>query len=318
MAPLRAPVGAAGGAGGGQPLRTVAFAAAAMVAFAANSLLCRQALLHTRIDPASFTAIRLLSGALMLWLIVWCMPATAPPGGTVLSRTPAGARQPVAGAGNALSALCLFTYAAAFSYAYVSLPAATGALLLFASVQVTMIGVGWWRGERPRARQGAGLALAAAGLVALLLPGLAAPPPGGAALMVLAGGAWGLYSLRGRGGGDPVAVTAGNFRWAALLVVPLLAARALLDPGGGHVDTAGLACALASGALASGLGYALWYRVLPALGALPAASVQLSVPVLTAFGGLVLLGESVTIRLVLAAAAILGGIALVVLPPRRP
>lgn len=310
--PRPAATGAADGRG---PLRTASLAITAMLAFAANSLLCRQALGHADIDPASFTAIRLGSGALVLWWLVQRMP-----GGAVMAGNDRAAPRAVDRrhhAGDMRSALCLFTYAAAFSYAYVSLPAATGALLLFASVQVTMIGVAWWRGERPNARQVAGLALAAAGLTGLLLPGLAAPAPGRAVLMILAGGAWGLYSLRGRGGGDPVAVTAGNFRRAALLVLPLLFARALFEPGSGRVDAIGLACALASGTLASGLGYAIWYRVLPALGAPLAASMQLSVPVFTALGGLVLLGEPFTSRLVFAAVAILGGIALVALPRRR-
>jgi len=286
--------------------RTAALVAIAMLAFAANSLLCRQALRHTAIDPASFTAIRLLAGAMVLGLLGLRAPGFEPR---------AGYARFAPRAGSVRSALYLFTYAAAFSYAYASLPAATGALLLFAAVQLSMVGVGWWHGERPRARQAAGLLLAGAGLVALLLPGMAAPPPAGGALMILAGVAWGLYSLRGRTGGDPVAATAGNFQRAALMVLPLLIARALIEPGGTRVDAAGLVCALASGALASGLGYAVWYRVLPALNAPLAAAVQLSVPVLTALGGWALLGETPTIRLVLAAAAILGGIAIVARPP---
>jgi drug/metabolite transporter (DMT)-like permease len=276
------------------PPRTVLLTAVAMIAFAANSLLCRQALLHTAIDPASFTTVRLVSGALMLW---------------ALTRAGRAGRE---GAGNGLSALCLFTYAAAFSFAYVSLPAATGALLLFGSVQASMIGAGLWRGERLHRVRIAGLLLAGAGLVVLLLPGLAAPPLAGALLMVLAGAAWGAYSLRGRGAGNPLAVTAGNFLRASLLAVLLLAARRLFDAQHAAIDGPGAAYAAASGALASGLGYSIWYRVLPQLKATVAAAVQLSVPVITALGGLVLLAEPLTLRLALASAAILGGIALVV------
>jgi drug/metabolite transporter (DMT)-like permease len=270
------------------------FTATAMLAFAGNSLLCRLALLHAHIDPASFTAVRLLSGALVLgWL----------------ARPRGAARAP---AGNWASAACLFAYAAGFSFAYVSLPVATGALLLFGSVQATMIGVGAWRGERLQGAQLTGLVLAGGGLVVLLLPGLAAPPLGGALLMMGAGAAWGLYSLRGRGAGRPLDVTAGNFLRAA----PLAVALALIAPGTMQADTYGMACAVASGALASGLGYSVWYHVLPALKPTTAASVQLSVPVITALGGVALLGEAMTLRLVLASFAILGGIALVALGRR--
>jgi drug/metabolite transporter (DMT)-like permease len=276
-------------------LLTFLLTTAAMVAFAGNSLLCRLALLHARIDPATFTAVRLASGALMLWL---------------LTRPGRGAR---AGGGNWLSAFCLFGYAAAFSFAYVSLPVATGALLLFGSVQATMIGVGAWQGVRLQGPQIAGLLVAAGGLVGLLMPGLAAPPLGGALLMMGAGVAWGLYSLRGRGAGRPLDVTAGNFLRAA----PLAFALVLIAPGAVAIDALGLWCAVASGALASALGYSVWYHVLPALKSTTAASVQLSVPVITALGGVLLLGEATTLRLVLASAAILGGIARVALARRR-
>jgi drug/metabolite transporter (DMT)-like permease len=266
-----------------------------MIAFAGNSLLCRQALRNTAIDPASFTALRLAAGALVLGLI---------------ARRVARGR---AGGGNWASALALFAYAAAFSFAYVSLPAATGALLLFGAVQATMVGVGLWRGDRLRGRQWLGLALAVAGLVVLLLPGLAAPPAGGAALMAGAGVAWGVYSLRGRGQGDPTRVTAGNFLRAAPagIVLALLLGRA------GWSDPAGVACALASGALASGVGYAIWYAALPGLKPASAAAVQLSVPVLTTLAAAALLDEAIGARIVLASLAILGGIALVILRPRR-
>jgi drug/metabolite transporter (DMT)-like permease len=261
----------------------------AMVAFACNSLLCRAALNDTGIDPASFTTIRLVAGAAILWLI---------------ARTHRG---PVAGAGNWASAVALFAYAAGFSFAYVSLPASTGALLLFGAVQATMIGHGLWTGERLAAPQWAGLALALGGLVVLLSPGLAAPPVLGALLMLGAGLAWGIYSLRGRGAGDPIKVTAGNFLRAA----PVAALLSIATMSGASVDVAGFGYAVASGALTSGIGYAIWYTALPALKATHAATAQLSVPAITALGGIAFLGESLTLRLVLASVAILGGIALV-------
>ncbi len=275
-------------------LRTAFLTLVTMLAFAGNSVLCRMALTHTTIDAATFTSIRLLSGALVLWLIVRFARA---------GRT---------GAGNWWSALALFVYAAGFSLAYVSLSAATGALLLFGSVQATMIGRGIWQGERLARLQWLGLVVALAGLVGLMLPGLAAPPLLGAALMVLAGAAWGVYSLRGKGAGDPTLVTAGNFWRAAVLALVLSAlmqASAVLDASW---DAEGLAYAVASGAVTSGLGYALWYSVLPALKATQAATIQLSVPVLAALGGVALLGEVMTDQFVWASVATLGGIALVI------
>ena len=194
------------------------------------------------------------------------------------------------------------------------LPTATGALLLFGAVQATMISYGLYKGEHLRPLQFLGLALALSGLLGLLLPGLSAPPLAGSVLMLGAGVAWGVYSLRGKGAGDPTRVTAGNFLRAA----PIAIALSLLMLGLQRVtlDAAGIGYALASGALTSGLGYALWYTVLPALKATTAATVQLSVPVLAALGGIVFLGEAVTLRLGLASLAILGGIALVVLQKR--
>ena len=270
--------------------RIIALTSLAMIAFAGNSLICRAALNHTRIDAASFTTVRLISGALMLGLIV-----------SMRRGTPAGS-------GNWLSAFALFAYAAGFSFAYVSLPAATGALLLFGAVQVTMIGYGVWTGERLVKRQLVGLMLALAGVVVLLLPGLAAPPLSGSVLMLGAGVAWGVYSLRGKGAGDPTSVTAGNF----LRAVPIAAALSVLMLNGTSADTAGFWYAVSSGALASGIGYAIWYTALPALKATHAATVQLSVPVIAALGGIIFLGEPITPRLLLASAAILGGIALVI------
>jgi drug/metabolite transporter (DMT)-like permease len=263
----------------------------AMIAFAGNSLLCRTALKHTGIDAASFTAIRLISGALMLWLIVRMNRGTQ------------------VGRGNWLSAFALFVYAALLSYAYVSLPTAMGALLLFGAVQATMIGHGIWAGERLLKLQLVGLVIALAGLVVLLLPGLSAPPMFGSTLMLASGVAWGVYSLRGKGAGDPLRVTAGNFIRAA----PFAAALSILMIDRISVDSAGFWCAVASGALTSGIGYFIWYTVLPLLKATKAATVQLSVPVIAALGGVVFLGEPITQRLLLSSLAILGGIALVIL-----
>src|SRR5438132_12940814 len=262
----------------------------AMIAFAGNSLICRLAPNQTTIDAASFTFIRILSGAVARWLVVTIRKGTQPK------------------AGNWASALALFAYAAAFSFAYISLSAGTGALLLFGAVQATMITWGLWQGERLRTRQWLGLALAVAGLVALLFPGLSAPPINGVLLMLCAGIAWGVYSLRGKGAGDPVTTTAGNFLRAVVFVS--LLSIALLPWG--RLDRAGVGYAILSGAVASGVGYVIWYSALPGLKAASAATVQLSVPVLAAAGGILFLGESITVRFLLASIAVLGGIALVV------
>jgi drug/metabolite transporter (DMT)-like permease len=267
----------------------------AMIAFAGNSLLCRMALKQNTIDPASFTTIRLSSGALMLWLII-CIRRDLP-----------------LGRGNWLSAFALFVYAAGFSFAYVSIPAATGALLLFGAVQATMIGHGVLVGERLRRLQLAGFVIALAGLIGLLLPGLYTPPIFGSLLMLGAGVAWGVYSLRGRGAGDPTRVTAGNFLRAA----PIATAFSMLMFDYSSLDSTGFWYAVTSGALASGIGYAIWYTVLPALKSTKAATVQLSVPVIAALGGIVFLGEPLTLRLGLASLAILGGIALVIVDKQR-
>ncbi len=215
-------------------------------------------------------------------------------------------------AGSWISAGALFAYAAAFSFAYQTLSAGTGALLLFGAVQATMILWGWRRGEQLRALQLFGLALALAGLVWLLLPGLSAPPLGGSILMLGAGVAWGIYSLRGKNARNPAAATAGNF----LRAVPFAAALALAFLPSAQAEGVGVLYAVLSGALASGVGYILWYAALPGLKAASAATVQLSVPVLTATGGILLLGEPLSLRFLLASAAVLGGIALVVLEKR--
>jgi drug/metabolite transporter (DMT)-like permease len=270
-------------------------AGAALVGFAANSLLCRTALGPGRIDAASFSGVRLASGALVL---------------LVLSRRSGRRGQ----AGSWTSALALFAYAACFSYSYLRIAAGTGALLLFGAVQLTMLAAGLRSGERLRARAALGLALALVGLAVLVRPGLSAPDPLGAALMLAAGVAWGVYSLRGRhAAAPPLAETAGNFAKS----LPFALALSLPTLASAHATPLGLWLAVASGALASGVGYTLWYAALPSLGALRAAIVQLTVPVLAAVGAALLLDEPVTARLVGASAAILGGVALSVLGGRR-
>ncbi|SDJ28846.1 DMT family transporter [Variovorax sp. OV700] len=271
-------------------LQTVALTAAAMVAFAANSLLCRLALQHQGIDPASFGSIRLVSGALTLALVV-----------RLRARPPSPARV------DWLAAAMLFGYVAFFSFAYLSLPAGTGALILFGAVQLTMLGAGLGSGERFGPLAWLGFVLAAGGLVYLVLPGVAAPPLLGAVLMAIAGVAWGVYSLRGRGVADPLAATARNF----LRAVPLALALSLVFVARAHADVTGIALAVASGAVTSGLGYVIWYAALARLSAMQAATVQLSVPLLAAIGGVLLLSEAITPRLAAASVAILGGIAIV-------
>ncbi|OLQ74110.1 hypothetical protein BIT28_19725 [Photobacterium proteolyticum] len=269
--------------------RVMAVTTLAMLAFAGNSLLNRVALLETDIDAATFTTIRLVSGSAVLWLIS-------------IHRSSA---QPAEG--NWLSALALFVYAAGFSFAYISLSAATGALLLFAAVQTTMLGYGLWQGERLTAVQWLGFGFAISGLLGLLLPGLSAPPLVGSVLMLAAGVAWGIYSIRGKTAGDPVLATTGNF----LRAVPFTLVLSVIMLGRLSPDWSGVGYAVLSGAIASGLGYVMWYSVLPALQATTAATVQLSVPVIAAIGGVLFLGESISLRLFLASIAILGGIALV-------
>ena len=266
-----------------------------MMAFAGNSLLCRVALRHTSIDAASFTFIRIVSGAVALWLIVRMR-------GRSLEK-----------AGSWISALALFAYAAGFSFAYLSLPAGTGALLLFGAVQATMIIWALRSGERLSVRQRIGLALAMAGLVALVFPGLSAPPLGGSISMFGAGIAWGVYSLRGKRSGDPASATAGNF----LRAVPMAAVLSLSLLPWANLDRAGIGYAIVSGAIASGVGYAIWYTALPSLRGASAASVQLIVPVLAAAGGILFLGEAITLRFLVASVAVLGGIALVVIDRER-
>lgn len=275
------------------PARTIALTALAMLAFAANSLLCRLALQQQSIDAASFGSVRLVSGALVLWAIVrWRR------GPTTNTRS------------DWLAATMLWAYVAAFSFAYLTLPAGSGALILFGAVQLTMFAAGLSKGERFTPLAWGGFVLAVGGLLYLVSPGLVAPPLLGTLLMAAAGIAWGVYSLRGRGAGEPVAATAGNFIRAAPLAL-IVSVLSFVFIGAPHANTSGLVLAVASGALTSGLGYVIWYAALPHLSSLRAATVQLSVPPLAALGGAWWLSEALTPRLILSSAAILGGIALV-------
>lgn len=273
-------------------MRLMLFTSLALLAFAGNSLLCRAALAQTNLDAASFTSVRLISGALVLWLLVAMRGK-----GRIYEH------------GDWWSAVALFVYAAGFSFAYLQLNTGIGALILFGAVQLTMIAVGLWRHERFTLLQWAGLLLAASGLVGLLLPGISAPPVVAALLMMAAGIGWGVYSLRGKGSVSPLQVTAGNF----VRTVPFTLILSAVFLAQASVDAAGIVYALLSGALTSGVGYAIWYAVLPSLRATTAATLQLSVPVLAALLGIALLAEPLTLRLLVCSVVILGGIALVML-----
>jgi len=268
---------------------TVFLTVVAMVAFAANSVLCRLALGAGLIDAASFATVRTISGAVLLAAIL-------------LLRQKKVAARP-----DWRSVVALYLYMVFFAFAYLSLSAGTGALILFGAVQLTMFTVALRSGEHFPLVSWAGLALAIAGLVYLVSPGLTAPDPLGAALMTIAGISWGAYSLVGRSAKDPVEATAHNFLYA----VPLVVATSLVFIGDLAVTAAGAAYAVVSGAVASGVGYVIWYTALRGLTGTGAATVQLSVPVIAAIGGVILLSETVTLRLVVASAATLGGVALV-------
>jgi len=277
-------------------LSTVLLTAVAMIAFAANSVLCRMALAPEAIDPASFTSLRLVSGAVTLWLLSKIM----------------GGRSAARG-GSWEGAAYLFLYAITFSFAYTSLSAGTGALLLFGSVQIAMIAWALVVGERPRPGRWIGMIVALVGFIYLVLPGVTAPSPTGAALMTTAGVAWAFYSLRRRGHGDPLPETAGNFARAA----PMALMVSLVLAGRAHASPQGMLLALMSGALASGLGYVVWYAALRGLTASGAAVTQISVAPIAALGGIVFLGEVLSSRIIIASILILGGIALALLSRSR-
>jgi drug/metabolite transporter (DMT)-like permease len=277
-------------------VRTVAFTILALTAFAANSVLCRVALGEGAIDAASFSTLRLFAAALTLSLLVMLRP-----GRTRLT-------------GSWRSATYLLVYAVPFSYAYESLATGTGALILFGSVQATMLIAAMLAGERPTGLQWLGWLTAFGGLVYLLLPGVSAPDPVGSFLMAVAGVGWGFYSLQGRAATDPLSETAGNFVRSVPMVALVGVGAASL--GAMQMESRGAALAVTSGALASGLGYAMWYAALPGLTAAAAATVQLLVPVLAALAGVLLMAEAVTSRLVIASLLILGGVAVALLKRR--
>jgi len=277
------------------PLRLFTLTALALIAFAANAVLCRLAFTRTGIDPASFTAIRLASGTLALWLVIRRRGVKLRTGG------------------NWPSALALFVFAVAHTFGYATVPAGAGTLLFCGTVQASMILAALWAGERLGLRQSGGLALALAGLVILMLPGLSAPPPGGSALMLAAGAAWGVYSLLGRGTSDPAVATAGNFLRATWLALAL----GLAALPWARLDGAGAAYAVLTGIVFTGLGYAIWYAALPGLSATRASTVQLSVPIIAALGAVALLHEPITLRLIVASAAVLGGSAMVIMGKQR-
>jgi drug/metabolite transporter (DMT)-like permease len=263
-----------------------------LVAFAANSVLARMALGSGAADPAGFTTVRLISGAITLWLIV----------------TARGRRDRSRHGGSWISGWWLFLYAITFSYAYVRLATGTGALILFAAVQLTMIFSGLKLGERPHQLQWIGLAVAMGGLVVLVAPGVSAPSPLGSLLMATAGASWGIYSVRGRGISDPVAVTGDNFARS----VPMVIAVALISLPSVSLSPKGMLLAAISGSVASALGYVMWYAALRGLTTTRASIVQLAVPVLAAVAGVVLLSEALTFRLVMSGTAILAGVAVAV------
>ena len=273
-------------------LRVAGLTVLALVAFAGNSVLCRLALADSSIDAASFTTVRLVSGAIALLII--------------LSATSRGTRP--ASYGSWMSAAMLFLYAACFSFAYISLDTGIGALILFGMVQATMVAGALMAGDRPTVAEWIGWLLAIGGFVYLVSPGLTAPSPGGSALMAIAGIAWGIYSLRGRNESFALAGTTYNFVRSVPLVL-IVSAFSLQDL---HLTTNGVVLAILSGTITSGVGYAVWYTALQSISSMQAAMVQLSVPVLAAAGGILLLSESISLRLIVSSLLILGGIFLAI------
>ena len=268
--------------------RAVFYTCVAMLAFAGNSILCRLALRDAAIDPASFTSVRLVSGAITLLIIFRIMRS----GNSLRTH------------GSWLSAMMLFLYAVCFSFAYIALSAGTGALILFGFVQGTMIAIGLWSGDRPAAVEWLGWLLAIAGLVWLVLPGVEAPPVAGATLMAIAGVAWGIYSIRGRAESDALASTTANF----LLSVAMVLVLTIMTFSGAGISNRGIVLAIVSGAVTSGVGYVIWYAALNSLSAMQAALVQLSVPAIAMAGGVLLLAEPLSLRLLVSSGLVLGGI----------
>jgi drug/metabolite transporter (DMT)-like permease len=277
-------------------MQTVLYTTLALIAFAANSVLSRVALRNGAIDAASFSVIRFTAGAATMLFVSACTRSRA-----------------MRSTGSWRSAVILFLYAIPFSFAYTRVTAGAGALILFGSVQLTMITAGLRSGERPHLLQWFGLGLSLAGLVYLLSPGFGTPPLAGAGLMALAGLSWGAYSLRGRKAENPLAQTTSNF----VRSVPLICAVCLFAPSQIHVERNAALFAVMSGSLASGLGYFLWYLALRNLTSTRASVVQLAVPILASMGGVVFLGENVSRRLIVASVMVLGGIAMTLLGSER-
>ncbi len=275
--------------------RLVTAVVLSMLAFAGNSLLCRLALKQTHIDPATFTSIRLMSGSAMLWILLRGR------GNQANNTNPS--------TGDWLSALALFAYAVCFSYAYVALSAGTGALLAFGAVQTTMVSYGFAKGERPHAREIIGFVAAVVGLLVLLLPSATTPSLANSLTMLAAGTAWGVYSIRGKSVGDPARATAGNF----YRCIPLTVALSVCTLPWISIDPHGVVYAVISGALTSGIGYIIWYAAVKELRVTQAATAQLGVPLVTALGGIIFLGESLSLHVLVAAVLVLGGMAIVVL-----
>lgn len=287
-------------------LKTLSLVTVAMVAFAANSLLCRMALVNTDIDPASFTALRLISGALALSILSLLSLRKSSWAGELSLWVNLKSNATLIGGAS------LFLYALCFSYAYISMSTGTGALLLFGAVQLTMITFGLAKGERFQPCQWIGFLLAFAGLIILLLPSASAPPLFAGIIMVTAGIAWGVYSLLGKKSKSALFSTSGNFIYASILCVPLVGILLSLNSNELVFDNTGALLAFMSGIIASGCGYAIWYSVLPVIKSTTAATVQLSVPVIATLMGWGLLGEQLNVQVVIASIMTLGGIYLVI------
>jgi len=279
---------------------TLMLTSLALMAFAANSILCRFALGESSIDPASFTSIRLLSGALSLFIIV------------SLRRQATPTKPPTAKLSSKYPPLMLFIYASTFSFAYTSLNTGTGALILYGAVQISMLSLSIIQGHRPQISEWFGVSIAFAGFVYLMLPGADMPSLQGFVWMSLSGIAWGIYSIMGKQSQAPLRDTQRNF----LYTLPLIGILSLSFISQSHLSNQGILLAISSGALASGVGYVVWYAALAGLSASLAAAVQLFVPILAALGGVLWMGESITSRFILAAMMILGGIFLISYRPK--
>ncbi len=295
-------------------LKVFLYTTFALVAFAFNSILCRLALRGEEADAAGFTAVRLASGAVALIVISYVSTAYGSRRGSFHRADESPTRyhgwyRPEPMHGSWPSAFFLFAYAICFSFAYLGLTAGTGALILFGSVQMTMVAIAIFKGERPPVLEWFGLILAVGGLVYLVFPGLASPPLVSSLLMAAAGAAWGLYTLRGKGSSDPLADTTGNF----VRSLPMIVVVAIIFLPQLHLSSRGIVLAVLSGAVTSGVGYTIWYAALKFHTSTRAAVLQLAVPVIAALLGIVLLSESATIRLAIGAALILGGIGLTIL-----